>query len=153
GPDRFRARFDLAAGTCRLLRVDEGGTEQELASAPAAVAKPGTYRLRLANFDRRRTGWGENNLPFGGGAASAPPAAEGPVAANDLEQPAGVGASGGADVTVRGLRLWRNTYYTLDPGSADAAGAVSFTDKDTWGALASLGFKTMYVQPGHYLCL
>jgi signal peptidase I len=152
GPDRFRARFDLAAGTCRLLRVGEGGGEQELATAPAPVSKPGTYRLRLANFDQRLTVWVDNTLPFGDGVPHAPPAKEGPVPANDLE-PAGVGASRAADVAVRGLRLWRNTYYTLDPGTSDAGGAVNFADRDTWGPLAEPGYKTMYVQPGHYLCL
>src|SRR5262249_42367917 len=90
GPERFRARFDLATGTGKLTRHDGAG-EKELASQPTAVSQPGTHRLRFANVDQRLTVWVGDDLPFGDGVAYPPPAATGPDRKNDLE-PASIGA-------------------------------------------------------------
>ena len=70
----------------------------------------------------------------------------------------------GTAAAVRGLRLWRDTYYTtaLDGNPAnpdwrdelpDDGPGVNFADPTTWGKLSRLPTRTMYVQPGNYLCL
>jgi signal peptidase I len=63
------------------------------------------------------------------------PATPEPEHANNL-QPANIGARGGAKLSVSKVQLWRDTFYTVYPD-----------------APAQLAVKTMYVQPGHYLCL
>jgi signal peptidase I len=133
GPDRFRARFDLATGACKLTRHDGAG-EKELASQPTSLKQGGEHRLRFGNVDQRLTVWVGDSLPFGDGVAYPPPATTGPDNKNDLE-PASIGATAG--VTVSGLKLWRDAYYT-QPGGPGGAGQ---------------GPTTMYVQPGSYLVL
>jgi signal peptidase I len=141
GVDRFQARWQLPSGVCTLYRRGPDGKEDKLGEQPTDLKKPGEYRLRFANFDERLTVWVDHSLPFGDG-VSYPPASEfkdgqwrvvyGPYNKNDLD-PAGVGARGAA-LTVSGLKLWRDTYYTNPRGDANAA-------------------QTYYVQPGHYFCL
>ena len=133
GPDRFQARIDLATGECKLIRVQKRAgqvVETELAKAVTTVKQAGKYHLRLANFDERLTLWIDDALPFGDGVAYDPPVENWPDkhTDNDLE-PASITAPGGA-VSVSGLKLWRDTYYT------------------NYGSR-----HTYYVQPGHYLCL
>jgi hypothetical protein len=70
---------------------------------------------------------------------------------NDLE-PASIGGKGAA-IQVQHLRLWRDTYYTLDARGADPAQIHDWSDPDSWGGVKKMDFKTLYVQPGHYLCL
>jgi signal peptidase I len=152
GVDRFQARFDLAAGTCTLFRLTEGG-EQKLASEPAALAR-GANRLRFANVDERLTVWVGDRLPFGDGVAYPAPAKPGPDPANDLA-PAAIG-SRGAPVVVRHVQLYRDTYYTAcragSPARSDAEG-VRWDDPATWDELRHLPVATYYVQPGHYFVL
>ncbi len=165
---RFRARFDLEKGTCTLLRQgpDDMKTDrwEELAGKPTEVKKPGTYHLRFANFDSRLTLWVNHDMPFGEGHEYPPPempakgekpgTAEkrrGPTT-NDLE-PASFGSLA-APVRLQNIRLWRDTYYTL---SADNPGDVHLRDDDwsnpeAWDDIRKISYKTMYVQPGHYLC-
>jgi Signal peptidase, peptidase S26 len=166
---RYRAHFDLEKGTCALLR--QGPAEQkadkweELSSKTTDVKKPGTYSLRFANFDSRLTVWVGRALPFGDGVEFHPPEmrakGEDPTAAekrrgptrNDLE-PASIGSQG-APLQVQHLRLWRDTYYTL---RASDSGDVhlregDLSNPDAWDEIRKLPFRTMYVQPGHYLCL
>lgn len=168
GVNRYRARFDLATGQCTLFRQGPEGPPMELGSRPTGVKGAGNYRLRLANFDARLTLWVDSELPFGDGQEYPPPEIRsrdekelpeekirqrrGPTE-NDL-QPASVGSFGSA-VKVSHLRLWRDTYYTLGRNSHSDADLhkVDWHDKGTWEALANLDFLTMYVQPGHYLCL
>jgi signal peptidase I len=128
GADRFRAQWDLSTGTCTLTRVTKDGSE-ELDKKETSLKKPGTYRLRFANVDERLIVWVDGSLPFGDGVPYTPPQNR-DFQANDLE-PASIGVAGGA-VSVSNLELWRDTYYTNSP------------DKKTF---------TLYVQPGHYLCL
>jgi signal peptidase I len=59
--------------------------------------------------------------------------------------------------TVRGLKLWRDTYYTTgvnggNPGLSDV-NDVNFGDPNTWGPLRHMPTRTMYIQPEHYLCM
>jgi signal peptidase I len=153
GVDRFQARFDLATGNCKLVRLT-GNEEQELASQPTGLNKVGTFRLRFADFDDRLTVWVDNALPFGDGVTYIPPDASGPREENDLKRPASIGSQGAA-VRIDHLQVWRDTYYTVgasSPGDGDA-GAVDFADPEAWRALSDLPYRTMDVQPGHYLCL
>jgi signal peptidase I len=164
GVNRFRARWDLATGVCTLYRVTDG-REEKLESRPTAMKKKGSYRLRLADVDEKLTVWVDNDLPFGeDGVVYEPSSNRGPTVTNDLE-PASVGAREAA-VQVRKLKLFRDTYYTAgnDPSSADA-------EVDDWTATAEqiragenprswwrlvdgeMPVKSLYVQPGHYLCL
>jgi signal peptidase I len=159
GVDRFQARFDLAAGSCSLWRL-ANGREDELARKQVTL-KPGKYQLRFANFDERLTVWVNGALPFDQGVNYLPAVQRGPTA-NDL-QPAGIGVQGGT-VSVAGLRLWRDTYYTVHTGGNDAGRTVDWANPLNWDgkddrgdsigtSLRELPFKTLYVQPGHYLCL
>jgi signal peptidase I len=155
GVDRFRARWELASGDCTLIRA-AGGREEKLDTKPTALKKPGAYRLRFANVDDKLTVWVDNQLPFGdAGVVYDASKDSGPTKDNDLE-PASIGARGAA-VTVRKLSLWRDTYYTASfdaPNSSDHAGHdVDFADPASWHWLHELPVRTMYVQPGHFLCL
>jgi signal peptidase I len=159
GADLFRARFAVASGNCTLARVrnaDRGEEkEEELASRPTSLKGKGTYRVRLANVDDRLVVWVDNRLPFDDGVAYEPSDQRGPKEQNDLERPASVGVQGTA-VSVRHLKLYRDTYYTAlhngSPSRSDVEG-VQWDKPGTWGDLAHPPVLTMYVQPGHFLCL
>ena len=60
-------------------------------------------------------------------------------------------------VQVEHLKVWRDTYYTVDhSGTSDVEGmsAEGWSDPAAWDRLRNLDkFKTMYVQPGHFLCM
>jgi signal peptidase I len=154
GKDRFQARWDLAGGNCTLVRIDSQGEEKELASAPTGLEGKGTYRLRFANFDRRLTVWVDGSLPFGDGVGYEAPDTLEPTRANDLERPASIGAEGGG-VKVRHLQLWRDTYYTAAEEGRPDGSDVSFDPKspESWGRTQGPPLLTLYVHPGHYLCL
>jgi signal peptidase I len=62
---------------------------------------------------------------------------EGWTKANDVEAPAGVGATGGVEVSK--LKLWRDSYF------------INSRYSNTSNATET--YHTYYVQPGHYLCL
>jgi signal peptidase I len=149
GAERFQARFNLAGGDCTLVRVKYGADgkpagEETLGRREKVLPGPGTYKLRFANFDDRLTLWVDNTLPFGDGVAYEPnyldnsrmPATAQEDHPNNLE-PASVGARGGAKLSVAHVRLWRDTFYTSFPESPRN----------------QLQVRTLYVQPGHYLCL
>jgi signal peptidase I len=139
GPERFQARFNLQDGSCSLWRL---GDAKELAKAEKVITKTGSYALRFANVDNRLTVWVDGNLPFrdpnnrekaGVDFTGANPEAE---HRNNYE-PASIGVRGGAKLSVSHLQLWRDTYYT------------PYTDHSS----PNTEVRTMYVQPGHYLCL
>jgi hypothetical protein len=143
GADRFQARFDLQAGTVSLWRFT-GGKAEELAKADKAITKTGTFKLRFSNVDCRLTVSVDGDLPFQDkagdredrtvGGVEYPPTPTDAENPNNLE-PASIGAGRGAKLSVAHLSLWRDTYYTprTEGGSAD--------------------LRTMYIQPGHFLCL
>ena len=142
GATRFRATF--AGGEVALASTGPGA--REFGKRPSGVTGPGKYKLRFANVDCRLRVWVNDRLvAFGTDADYAPgePAAadgtapEGWTTANDVDAPAGIGAKGA--MTVRGVKLHRDIYYTRSGFDADRA------DPDR----ADL----YYVQPGHYLCL
>jgi hypothetical protein len=151
GVNRFQVLLDLTAGTCTLTRLPLDGKEQELARKNVPL-KPGTHRLRLANVDQKLTLWVDDGLPFGEeGAVYDAPAKKGPQELNDLERPARIGVRG-AGVTVRHLRLDRDTYYTMardgNPNEADVA-EIDFANPKTWAPFKAMPVSTYYVQPGH----
>ena len=153
GVDRFRARWDLSTGVCTLLRVHDD-KEDKIDSKPTGLKGGGTHQVRFANVDERLTVWVDEALPFGAGATYDAPKTEGATKENDLE-PASVGLKG-TGATVRGLKLWRDTYYTTgvnggNPGMSDVE--VNLADPSTWAALRHMPTRTMYVQPEHYLCM
>src|SRR5262249_41388844 len=136
-------------GNCVLQRltgttdVEREKSKKELAHAETSLKRKGTYHVRFANFDERLTVWVDRKLPFGDGVVYDPAKERGPVKANDLEAPASIGAAGAA-VSVSHLQLWRDTFYTHSPGGAYQRVNILGTPRDV---------QTMYVQPGHYLCL
>lgn len=161
GVDRFQARWDLSTGKCTLARVTDLG-EEVLDSRPTDLKSTGTFEVRFANFDERLTVWLNGKLPFGEGVSYTPAKNRGPYE-NDLK-PARIGVEA-ASVAVDHLRLWRDTYYTTalhgqkDPSAADADlgdwqnGSQSWENPLAWDPLRRLPWKTLYVQPGHYLCM
>jgi signal peptidase I len=156
GVDRFEARWDLATGKCTLGRLGDDGKakalrrgSEEPPRADTALGKPGTYRLRFANIDRRLTLWVNDQLVFGDGVEYDPPEKPGPTA-NDLE-PASIGAQSAA-LRVDHLRLWRDTHYTSRQQGPDPQN-VDWADPDRWQGMQNQLGQTYYVQPGHYLCL
>ncbi|HXG09720.1 MAG TPA: S26 family signal peptidase [Gemmataceae bacterium] len=178
GVDRFRARWDLASGKCTLLRLKwphEGSSPpadddfKDIADANTSLKGKGTYRVRFANVDERLTVWVDGSLPFGDGVSYEPPKQRGPYP-NDL-QPVSIGVRGGT-VSVHHLKLWRDTYYTTVPGQSDSGQMQELwnamhrgdaerhhelhhflSDPRRWEPLRELRGKTLYVHPGHYLCL
>jgi signal peptidase I len=165
----------IARHTGKDAPADDAG--EELRTAHTDLKKPGTYQVRFANVDQRLLVWVDKSLPFGDEGVPYPaPQVPGPHA-NDLE-PASIGVRG-AGVTVGKLQLYRDTYYTQmltkkakdEPGMSkpevatpanpegyhggeDVYPSVSdWTDPSAWGELQSLKPRTLYVQPGHYLCM
>jgi signal peptidase I len=158
GVDRFQASWNLQTGDCTLYRI---GQEQPLDVKKTRINKPGTYQVRFANFDDRLTVWVNGDLPFDDGVAYLPASQPGPTA-NDLK-PVLIGAKKAA-VKVHQLKLWRDTYYTAKTGiSLGTPDAVLnqaqwndpefWSDPKRWEPLGNLEPTTLYVQPGHYLCL
>lgn len=148
GIDRFQAIFDVATGECTLIRQtgtsedDRQRHRRELARRPTKIKGPGTYRVRLANFDSRLTVWVDRSLPFGDGVAYDPSRTLGPTTENDIQAPARIGAKEG-QFQVAHVTLWRDTFYV----HTDRSLATIEVD----GTPQSL--QTYYVQPGHYMCL
>jgi signal peptidase I len=153
GVDRFQASWDLITGICTLNRLDENGTTEILATAQTSLKNSGKYRLRFANVDERLVVWVDSSLPFGDGVVYPGPRQLGPTEQNDLE-PASIGVRGGA-LSVTALKLWRDTYYTanIDPPGPDAGMTVDFGNPADWQPLRDLPARSMYVQPGHFLCM
>jgi signal peptidase I len=166
GIERFEARWDLASGECSLWRVQTvkpDGTEEKrpmptaLGQANTWMSKPGTYQLRFANADERLVVWVDGKLVFGEGVAYDAPDQRGPMEANDLE-PASIGVRK-AGVKVHHMKLWRDTYYTTQHGTfsdasdGESSPQVDWGDPSKWDSLRKLAPLTMYVQPGHYLCM
>jgi signal peptidase I len=135
--DRFQAQWDLSTGSCRLIRLHGNEPEQELAKKETSLKRPGSYKLRFANVDERLIVWVDGSLPFGDGVPYDSLTTSGEYGIEDKgkpndREPASIGVTG-ASVKVSDLTLWRDTYYT----NADR-------NQRTY---------TLYVQPGHYLCM
>ena len=152
GTHRYRAEFEKgqvrlkmfpgekevkpAEGQVKPLnRVPFGDDANTLATLPISM-KTGTHKLRFANVDCRLRVWIDGYaLDFGGKADYAPPVLEMTdnhrwTLANDVNEPVNIGASG--NVEVGKLKVLRDTYY------------VNHINNDV---------ATIYVQPGHYLCM
>ena len=140
GGRRFRATFKDGKVSLGVAKLD--GEPEELTSAPTRLTRAGKYRLRFGDFDGRLRVWvNGTEIEFGTAAdvppwddATSPPPgvdADGFCEANDLK-PARIHAAGG--VAVSEVNLWEDSYYTPDANRANVP-------------------ETLYVQPGHYLCL
>jgi signal peptidase I len=147
--ERFRASWDLSSddGRCTLTRQQGDKKEVTLESQPTKLRK-GTYRVRFANVDQRLTVWVDDSLPFDDGVTYKPGETMGPTEL-DLK-PTRIGLKGAA-ATVRKIKLFRDTYYTQPPSTVDV-GIENLGDSRTWKNL-SYPVRTLYVQPGHYLCM
>ncbi|MFQ3591921.1 MAG: S26 family signal peptidase [Gemmataceae bacterium] len=156
GPSRFQAEFDFAANSCSLFRLRDGQKPQQLGSAPTPALSRGPVTLRFANVDDRLLVWVNEQLPFGQGVEYTVSPRLTPTAHNDLDRPASIGASGGR-FTVRHLKLYRDTYYTVNSSLPDLPAhgqdGFNFGNPATFAAWSRAPVGTYYVQPGHYLCL
>ena len=152
GGEIFQAAWDLSSdkGLCTLSRQPAKGAREELERKPTKLRK-GKYRLRFANVDQRLTVWVDNELPFGDGVAYnvAQPWTVSPEPA-DL-RPASIGVESGS-LSVRKVKLFRDTYYTRKANLGDVD-VSDWSDPRAWGDLKNLPVLTLYVQPGHYLCM
>jgi signal peptidase I len=171
GINRYRARWDLATGSCTLFKQGLDQAAVALETKSTRLKGPGSYFVRMANIDARLTVWVDRELPFGHGFEYPPPEVRGPgetvlnlnddalharrgPTQNDLE-PASLGSKGGS-MEVRHIKLWRDTYYTQNATSnpsSDLGPPADWSDPNTWDIFKTMPVKTMYVQPGHYLCL
>jgi signal peptidase I len=163
---RYQARFNLADGVCTLWEVRDD-KEKELEKKATRLKGPGNYLVRFANFDSRLTVWVDREMPFGDGFSYPPPEIRAPgenisdvelaqrrgPTENDL-QPASVGSKGAA-VTIRNLRLWRDTYYTTHASGPDAPHmtADAWANPAAWKPLQEQRYRTLYTPERHYLCL
>jgi signal peptidase I len=158
GVDRFQARWNLPAGDCELVRLRPDGEKTLAGPVKTRVQQAGSYVVRFANYDDRLTVWVDRDLPFDAGYEYVAAKQTGPTA-NDL-RPALIGSKGAA-VKVHHLKLWRDTYYTSKTNEPDADLSVlaRHNDPEFWGdptrwePLRNLQPLTIFVQPGHYLCL
>jgi signal peptidase I len=147
GGERFRAVFDLTSQECQLQRFAADGKLENLGTKPANLSG-GAHRVRLANVDRRLIVWIDDRLPFGEGIECK--VGKRVPTALDLT-PARVGAQGG-ELTIRKLRLFRDSYYSISATSSDVQ-VEDWSDPRRWESLKALPVRTMFVQPGHYLVL
>ena len=58
----------------------------------------------------------------------------------------------GGLLRVRKLKLFRDVYHLRRPSEGDVR-VEDWTDPEKWVAFKEQRLLTMYVQPGHYLCL
>ncbi len=152
GIDRFQARFNLADGLCRLIRITTANSQdkpevKELASVKTPVQK-GTYQLRLSDVDERLLLWVNDKLVLPDGVPFESPRDPCPKEWNDLE-PAGVGVRG-TSAHVEHLRLWRDTYYTTGRGEVSDFDPAN---PKKWSNFQHMPVRTLYVQPDHFLCM
>jgi signal peptidase I len=173
GEDLPKAQWVEEMGTGRDDHLRE--KVEKVGEAATRVSKPGTYQIKFADADDRLTLWVDRDLPFNPGVdlelTKEQRRNRGPTP-NDL-QPASVGFKGAGAVQVHNLKLWRDTYYTVkippdfsgsDAPAPEGANSNFWNEpqswehpsrwgKKEWESLNGLNPKTMYVQPGHYLCL
>jgi signal peptidase I len=146
--DRFICEFDLAQGSCQLLRVTAGELrEQVLATTAKGIGRPGRYSIGFGNTDDRLTVWLDGRLLFGDGIDydGAPLGANIKPTLADLH-PASVAVQG-THVRLSDLVLYRDIYYTQgDPivGAMDEyhqfpsrSWEEIFSDPDQWDILAT----------------
>ena len=159
GGDTFRATWDLSSanGLCTLTRTT-GRRDGKQETVKLGDARPtrlgkGKHRLRFANVDDRLTVWVDGELPFGDGETYPVEHPEQVVpTAADL-RPASIGVKGGS-LSVRHIKLFRDTHYTVSPSKPDTGQNFGrLTNPEEWKGLTDMPVLTLYVQPGHYLCL
>lgn len=161
GPDRFEARLDLETGLAEIFRKTDS-EKISIAKIEKVLASGKSAKLRFGNVDQTLHLWINNKPVTGEGIAYEAPKDFAPSLENDLE-PASIGFDGAAG-RVSSIRLSRDTYYTVrdtNPQDPDVAVSDWTTGPELakgsfpkeWERLRSLPVKTLYVQPGHYLCM
>jgi signal peptidase I len=156
--DRFQARLNLVDGLCRMVRLTETEsdptvTTRELEKQKTSVRK-GTYNIRFANVDNRLLLWIDGKLIFPDGVNYDAPLTPIATKKNDLDRPASIAVKG-ADVQVRHMKLFRDTYYTTN----DKDERYPLDNPESWKEMARDKDKdrrpllTLYVQPDHFLCM
>lgn len=147
GVDGFRAHWNLSDGVCKLFRE---GVAEPLASKETSLKVGGKFHVRFANVDRQLVVWVDDKLVFGEDGVTYDPAGDfgpDPADRNDLE-PASIGIKG-ASATIRHVRLWRDTFYTITGYHTIQREPNQQEPKP----ISEAPILTMYVQPEHYLCL
>jgi signal peptidase I len=136
--DRYFCEFDLAAGTCRLLKLQFGeSTEQVLATAPKGITRPGRYSIGFGNTDDRLTVWLDDKLLFGDGCdydGARLGDRQQPTLA-DL-QPASVAVQG-THMRLSDLVLYRDIYYTHGDRSAGSSYEYDAYPSGSWDDIFS----------------
>jgi signal peptidase I len=141
-----RCEIDVATGEAVMTHGDA-----VLSSALTSIKGPGTYEVAFANVDDRLTLWVDGRTPFGEGLEYGNESADTipvPTAA-DLK-PVAV-ATRGAAVSVSGLVLKRDIYYTLEPGMADYDAPWDRYSSDP--AERNLKFFDLLANPADYAAL
>jgi signal peptidase I len=110
-----RCVIDLATGQATLFHGD-----QQLGQTPSGITQAGTYEVTFANVDDRLTLWVDGRPVFGEGLVYERANAGRLVPQDSDLKPAAISARGAA-VTISGLVLKRDIYYTQHPGYADYA--------------------------------
>jgi signal peptidase I len=111
--ERFICEFDLAAGSCRLLRVSaDGGQQQVLAHESRGIRRTGKYSVCFANTDDRLTVWLDDMLLFGDGIDYSGSGLSEPQVPTEADLRPAVIAVQGARVNLSDLVLYRDIYYT-----------------------------------------
>ena len=156
-----RCEIDLTTGRASLHHDDATLGEP----ADTRLSVPGEHALVLANVDDRLTLLVDGTLPFGEGRTYetlAGAGLSGPTA-EDLE-PVRISTKG-ADLTVTGLVLKRDVYYTLSPGDPDYPGLDGIyrssphalfgllADPDRYAALGPPPSHDYPLTEGHYMML
>jgi signal peptidase I len=157
-----RCEIDLATGMASLRH----GDEPLGAPSPTGINAAGTYNVSFANVDDRLTLKVDGRVPFGEGVSfEVPPG--GPVAPTALDlAPVALGVQG-ADLSVSGLSLTRDIYYTLEPTRADLETVELsdplptdpvalfdwLADPSKFASFAKLGWRDYEIAPGRYMML
>lgn len=161
GSDRFQARLDLGKKTLELVRITAKGNET-LSSLPIQASLQGSFHFRFANVDRALHVWVNNRPITGNGVAFDSPQTVLPDVVNDLE-PVSLGFSG-MGARVSSIKVSRDSYYTVGDGKGierDVSVSDWTAGQDptarklpaAWLEIQNLPVKTLFVQPGHYLCM
>jgi signal peptidase I len=126
------------------------------------------HNVTFYNVDDRLTLEVDSAAPFGDGLAYTNPTDRHPAPTSADLDPVGIAAKG-ADVTVSGLVVKRDIYYTLNPGASDYADIVPrlggdhdsgmaealilLSDPARFADLGNLKERDFEIRPGHFMMM